>query len=148
MKRTLEGKEILEVVFDLVRAFSKLMPFVPEAEKMNTLEFYLFMFVALKGPTSMSKLAEELSVSKSNITVTVDKLEKKGFLKRKRSDLDRRVVMIELTKKGEKLFNAILRNFENMLKNVVSKIPEDDLKVISEGFERITRVFLKGGEGE
>ncbi|PLV60401.1 MarR family winged helix-turn-helix transcriptional regulator [Thermotoga sp. KOL6] len=146
MKKMPESKEILNMVFDLVRAFSRLMPFLPDAENMNTLEFYLFMFVALKGPSSMSKIAEELSVSKSNVTITVDKLEEKGYLKRERSKNDRRVVMVSLTRKGEELFKIILKNFESVIKDVVSKIPDDDLKVISDGFERMTRLFLKGGE--
>lgn len=49
---------------------------------------------------SMSAIAAELGIKISTLTVTVARLEKKGFIKRKRSDADKRTVLIELTDKG------------------------------------------------
>lgn len=141
-----ETEEILEMVFDLVRVFSKSMPFAPGAVEMNTLEFYVFMFVALKGPNPMSEIARKLSVSKSNITAVVDKLESKGYLKRLRSSTDRRVVHVTLTEGGEELYGGILENFENIVQKALSRIPPEDLRIISEGFERMVKVFLREGE--
>lgn len=49
---------------------------------------------------SMSEIATKLGIKISTLTVTVVRLEKKGFLMRRRSDNDRRTVLIELTDKG------------------------------------------------
>lgn len=140
----IEAGKILEMIFDLVMIFSRSMPFVPEAVEMNTLEFYVFMFVALKGPSSMSEIARKLAVSKSNVTAVVDRLEAKGYLKRVRSASDRRVVHVVLTESGERLYQDILGNLEDTIQTAVSRIPPEDLKVISDGFERMIRVFLSG----
>ncbi|HCZ05734.1 MAG TPA: MarR family transcriptional regulator [Thermotogae bacterium] len=140
----IEAGKILEMIFDLVMIFSRSMPFVPEAVEMNTLEFYVFMFVALKGPSSMSEIARKLAVSKSNVTAVVDRLEAKGYLKRVRSASDRRVVHVVLTERGERLYQDILGNLEDTIQTAVSRIPPEDLKVISDGFERMIRVFLSG----
>ncbi|MDI3517710.1 MAG: hypothetical protein PWP37_1645 [Thermotogota bacterium] len=140
----IEAGKILEMIFDLVMIFSRSMPFVPEAVEMNTLEFYVFMFVALKGPSSMSEIARKLAVSKSNVTAVVDRLEAKGYLKRVRSASDRRVVHVVLTERGEGLYQDILGNLEDTIQTAVSRIPPEDLKVISDGFERMIRVFLSG----
>ncbi|WP_258002048.1 MarR family winged helix-turn-helix transcriptional regulator [Mesotoga sp. Brook.08.YT.4.2.5.1] len=94
-------EKILESVFDLVRNFTKFFSFTIEAEEMKTIELYILLFVALKGPRSMSSLAKEYSMTKSNITVLVDDMENKGYLARVRSEEDRRVIMITLTERGK-----------------------------------------------
>ena len=94
----------------------------------------------------MSEIARKLSVSKSNITAVVDKLESKRYLKRLRSSTDRRVVHVTLTEGGEELYGGILENFENIVQKALSRIPPEDLRIISEGFERMVKVFLREGE--
>lgn len=51
-------------------------------------------------------LADMMSTSKSNITAMVDRLIAEGLVTRKRSSEDRRVVVIALTKEGQKRYLA------------------------------------------
>ncbi|AHG64403.1 MarR family winged helix-turn-helix transcriptional regulator [Advenella mimigardefordensis] len=68
-------------------------------------------------PASVARTAE---VDTGAMTRTLDRLEKKGFLKRRRSTNDRRVVELELTEKGhtvtEKLMPAVSRALNAHLK--------------------------------
>jgi DNA-binding MarR family transcriptional regulator len=48
----------------------------------------------------MSRLSERLKVTSSNLTGVVDRLERKGLVKRFRSQEDRRVQHIEMTPAG------------------------------------------------
>lgn len=59
----------------------------------------LFLIAAGRGCTAAA-LAQELLVNAGAMTRTLDRLEKKGLLLRRRSEEDRRVVMLELTPEG------------------------------------------------
>lgn len=56
-----------------------------------------------RGPMSVSHIAEVIMVNSSTVTGTLDRLERKGLVKRLRISEDRRVIIIELTKNGKAL---------------------------------------------
>ena len=58
-------------------------------------------------PVVMSRLSEQLNVTSSNLTGVVDRLERKGLVKRFRSSTDRRVQHIEMTSAGRTSFAEI-----------------------------------------
>lgn len=60
----------------------------------------LFLIAAGRGRTAAA-LAQELLVNAGAMTRTLNRLEKKGLLLRRRSEEDRRLVMLELTIEGE-----------------------------------------------
>lgn len=135
-------KKILETVFDLIRNFSKFFSFSIEAEEMKTIELYILLYVALKGPQSMSSLAREYSMTKSNITVLVDDMERKGLLARVRSEEDRRVIMITLTDSGKSFFESFLGNFSKLISTFIRNVGSEDLAIITDGFERMTSIVV------
>lgn len=75
-----------------------------------------------RTPASVARIAE---VDTGAMTRTLDRLEKKGFLKRRRSTHDRRVVELELTEKGhtvtEKLMPAVSRALNAHLKGFTNE---------------------------
>ena len=52
----------------------------------------------------MSSIAKELSVTVGTLTIAMNSLVKKGYVKRERGEEDRRVVYISLSDKGKKAF--------------------------------------------
>lgn len=52
------------------------------------------------APVAMSQLSSRLNVTSSNLTGVVDRLERKGLVRRFRSNKDRRVQHIEMTPEG------------------------------------------------
>jgi DNA-binding MarR family transcriptional regulator len=143
MKNFLETEEILKMVFGLVVNFTNMLPRTKEFEEMNTMELYLFLYVALNGPKKMSELSDVLKTTKSNVTNLVDALERNGYLSRIRSKEDRRVIMVELTKEGEKLYRKLLDSFDSLIKKIVSKIPQEDLEEFSRGFLKMVSLFTE-----
>jgi DNA-binding MarR family transcriptional regulator len=140
-----DSQKILETVFDLVRNFTAFFSFNKEAEELKTMEFYLLLHVALKGPQNMSSLAKAYSMTKSNITLLIDDMEKMGYMERVRSEEDRRVIMIHLTGKGGEMFQNFLKNFEELIKLFMKNVTPEDLSVITDGFERITNIVIEKG---
>lgn len=61
----------------------------------------LFLISVGRAHTAAA-LAQELEVGPGAMTRTLDRLERKGLLLRRRSEQDRRLVMLELTEEGER----------------------------------------------
>ncbi len=77
---------------------------VEAAEGINLSQMTLMGQVeALGGSARMVDLADRLQVSKPAITKIVDSLERLGYLKRGRSQSDRRVIHAELTPEGSRV---------------------------------------------
>lgn len=60
------------------------------------------------GPMYQRELSEKILKSAGNVTVVVDTLEKRGFVKRVRSESDRRKYMVHLTPEGHEWLSAVL----------------------------------------
>lgn len=53
-----------------------------------------------EGPLSASRLAEATGLSAAATTAMIDRLEKKGFVRRRKHETDRRQVLVEMTDEG------------------------------------------------
>lgn len=81
--------------------------------KLSKSELFAMLIVERYDEVIMSKIADNINVSMSTATGIVDRLVKNGYLKRERSEQDRRVVVIKLTDKGKKVIDD--------LKNIILK---------------------------
>ena len=70
------------------------------------------------GPLCQKEIAQKLLVSGGNITMVIDNLEKRGLVKRIRSEQDRRYFNVQLTKEGESLIKDI---FPEHVKTIVKE---------------------------
>lgn len=77
--------------------------------EMHTLEG-----IGLYGNRTMSETAATLGITTGTLTVAIDRLVRKGYVDRHRDPDDRRVVRIELTKKG-KLAYRMHNKFHTLL---------------------------------
>lgn len=68
-------------------------------------QFAVLEVIFHKGPLPLCTIGEKLLVTSGNITYVADQLEKAGYLKRQRSESDRRVVLARLTPKGQQLLD-------------------------------------------
>ncbi|MFJ4871531.1 MarR family winged helix-turn-helix transcriptional regulator [Streptomyces sp. NPDC088757] len=60
-----------------------------------------------RGPAAMRALAETMTCDASNITGIIDRLEKRGLVRREPDASDRRVKNVVLTAEGERVTDAI-----------------------------------------
>ena len=78
-----------------------------------------------------------LMVEKSpNATRLADKLNDKGLVERKRSNSDRRVVYLAITKKGKELLTTIDNNPGNYM-GFMNRITEKEAKYVSDVFDKM-----------
>lgn len=102
-------------------------------------EFGILQQLAESGPTPMARLSDENLVTKAAITVIIDEMESKGLVRRDRDSSDRRIVNIQLTPGGRKLFATARRRYEEVVAGLVSLLEPDELRALVRSFEKLNR---------
>ncbi len=87
-------------------------------------------------------IAQELYITPSSVTIAVNRLEKKGFVTRRRSSVDARQVLVELTEEGERA-SKIHRRFHRNLANTIKKdITEEEQQILIKCIERMNEFIV------
>ena len=92
----------------------------------------------------MSQIAAYVNVSMSTATGIVDRLVKNGFLERNRTETDRRIVMISLTKKAEKLIEEIKTTASRYISLVSDALTEEERTFMYSIFMKIVSAINNG----
>ncbi len=90
---------------------------------------------------TVGEIAEALSVTVPTVTVCVNKLVKKGYVTKNRSEKDARIAIIELTPAGKKM-NRLHRFFhEQMLLAVRGEFNDEELDCLLRCVKRLNVFF-------
>jgi DNA-binding MarR family transcriptional regulator len=95
------------------------------------------------GPLPISKIGRQLYISKPNMTPLIDKLVDDGWVKRSRSEKDRRVVNVEITEEGKKFLFEARKVVEENIKENLNDLDDNDLNLLNESLENIKKLALK-----
>jgi len=90
-------------------------------------------------PRMMRELAEFLLLAVNSVTSTVDNLERKGIVRRLRSDADRRVIRVELTDAGSAAYQAAVKEKLQLLRSMLNALTEDEQEIFMVLFRKIAR---------
>jgi DNA-binding MarR family transcriptional regulator len=99
----------------------------------------VLLLLGESGSARVSWLASEMAVSPPNITGILDRLEKRGWVRRTGDPQDRRVVRIVLTESGQELLRDLCRAGVERLRPATEKIPAE----LREGFIKGLAAFLE-----
>lgn len=94
------------------------------------------------GASTISQLSDFLSISLPSVTSSINKLEARGFVERKRSAQDGRVVQVLLTRKGRKADRAHLYFHRTMVREIASSLSEAEQKSLIQSVTKL-ELFLK-----
>ncbi len=94
------------------------------------------------------EIGERLISSRANITLILDKMEKKGLVKRERIENDRRVLMVDLTAKGRKLVDAVEAKYVIEVERLMSSLTEAECKEMSRLLEKLRAALHRDEEGK
>jgi|GEM_PF-558343 len=94
---------------------------------LSILEVHTIETLGRRPGLKMREIAEVMEISTPSVTAVIDKLEKKGFARRKTTPADRRVFLIELTQKGMDLFERHSQQHKKMAETVLSCIPGESV---------------------
>ena len=89
-------------------------------------EMHTIEAVGMYKKKASSEVAKELSITVGTLTVAINNLVKKGYVERLRSEDDRRVVKLGLTKKGKLLFRVHQHFHREMVKNILKGMEQEE----------------------
>ena len=85
----------------IVRALYNHSQEVRAAYSLTAAQLWAMRELLKRGRTPMGQLAEALMVHQSSVSLLIGRLERRGLVRRVAGGTDRRVVNVELTKRGE-----------------------------------------------
>jgi MarR family transcriptional regulator, 2-MHQ and catechol-resistance regulon repressor len=83
------------------------------------------------GPVTIGEITKKMLVTGGCVTVILDNLEKEGLAERTRSTEDRRVIKVQLTKKGQDLFKNIFGQHAERVLQLASVLTEKEQNQLS-----------------
>ena len=89
------------------------------------------------GPRTVGQMRDYLYISDSGASELIARLEKKGFVTRTRSDVDNRVVIVDLTPAGRELAQEPPRGGISLLRERLKTLPQERLSVVNEAMTEI-----------
>jgi MarR family 2-MHQ and catechol resistance regulon transcriptional repressor len=93
---------------------------------LGTTEFGVLEVLHHKGELPVCEVQRRILVQSSSTTYVVDKLVKRGFVRRRPSQRDRRVILLALTAAGRRLINRIFPPHANAMRQAVCALPARD----------------------
>ena len=95
---------------------------------------------------TVGEIAESLGVTVPTVTVCVNKLVKKGYVTKTRSEKDARVTIVELTREGRKM-NRLHRYFhEQMLYAIEEEFSEEEMDYLVRCIRKLNTFFDEKSE--
>lgn len=133
--------QLLVELFNDILTIEKNMLQNSDFSDLSVNEMHVLEAIGLYSRT-MTDVACTLGVTVGTLTTSINRLVKKGYVERKRSQQDRRYVEIELTDKG-KLAYKQHESFHNQMVTAMTKeLSEDDNEVLIEFMKRLNQFFI------
>nr|WP_106196408.1 MarR family winged helix-turn-helix transcriptional regulator [Alkalibacterium olivapovliticus] len=80
-----------------------------------------------------SEVAKKLGITVGTLTVSVNNLVRKGYVNRLRSEVDRRVITLALTKQGRLLYRLHDKFHRDMVRETIQEMSEEEAEVLMKG---------------
>lgn len=131
----------------LVNLFNEIMKLEEEAiiteeyKDITNNDMHIIEAIGLSGENTMSVVAKKLGITAGSLTISVNGLVNKKYVKRKRSDQDRRVVFLQLTEKGIHAFEHHREYHRQMTDAVINRLDEKEMQVLLKTLNDLTDFF-------
>lgn len=138
-------KELNDLLVDTFRSILKVEEDTLKSTKIDLSISELHLLEAVgknreQGRT-ISELAQELDITLPSVTVAINKLLKKGYVRKEKSGDDARMVYVVLTKQGSKVDHAHRYFHRQMVRQVSSEFSEEEKRILAKGVSRLDAFF-------
>lgn len=103
----------------------------------NSTEFLILYAIAANGALTIQDIAARIAMTSGNMTYTIDKLEKRGMVKRVRCPEDRRKIYIDFTTAGKEKWSALMIEHTEYLQASFNAIDGEILIQVIDGMKTI-----------
>ena len=122
--------DILVSLFNDILKLEEEAIITDEFKDITNNDMHIIEAVGLSGENTMSVVAKKLGITAGSLTTSVNSLVNKKYVKRQRSDEDRRVVFLKLTEKGKRAYEHHREYHRQMTEAVISRLDENEVPVL------------------
>lgn len=146
----MENMELIEEILNLQqKADNTFRHFSPQhwiELNLSIAQLKSLLFIASKGKTNFKKIAEALGVTPPNITGIIDRLVEQGLVSRTENPEDRRIMLLQVTDKGQQLLANLRERRVNYMRQVLARMSEEELLILSKGLSALVKAAEKQKE--
>jgi MarR family 2-MHQ and catechol resistance regulon transcriptional repressor len=124
----------------LARAYSSIVDYIEGsfvAQGLGLSDFMVLEVLLHKGPLTISAIGEKVLLASASMTSAIDRLEKRGLVRRKTCDSDRRIRFVELTDCGKAFIEEIYARHVKDLEAITDALSDEERRVIYNGLKKI-----------
>lgn len=122
---------------------------VTEVEDRVTLpQLRVLVLIASRGTMNLNALAEAMDIHPSNASRSCDRLVAAGLLRRTESSVDRRNLVLELTKEGRGLIDVLVEHRRAAIAVVLERVPESRRRAVVSAMRTFGRAAGEGLAGD
>jgi DNA-binding MarR family transcriptional regulator len=100
-------------------------------------EWRVMSIIALLETTSAQEISRSVSTDKAWVGLTLQKLEKRGFVRRVSDKQDGRRMLVSLTRPGQEVHDAILANAKRRHRRLLGALGEKDAETVIAAIDRL-----------
>ena len=124
--------ELVEMVFKVTQLMKKEVMSNNKKQTLSAPQFYTLMLIKRRGNISMTEVASDFHIELPSATSMVNKLSNLGLVKRIEDNNDRRLVRLNLTKKGKMILKKAIDLRKTKLKGFLGQLSDNNkLKLLS-----------------
>ena len=138
--------EILVKLFNDIMQIEEKAIITEEFKDISNNDMHIIEAIGKSGAKSMSTVAKSLSVTVGTLTIAINSLVKKGYVNRVRSEKDRRVVLISLSRKGKKAYSHHEQFHEQMIQATLAGMDEAQTEVLVHALQNLKDFFMEYGK--
>lgn len=106
-------------------------------------DMHVIEAVGLGEPKNMSAIAKVLSVTMGTLTIAMNSLVKKGYVKRTRGKEDRRVVYISLSEKGKGAYQHHEKFHRHMIDEILRDLTAEETEALMKSLTKLDQWFRR-----
>ena len=110
---------------------------------LSVTEIHTIEAIGMYKDRTMTEVAQDLKITVGTLTTAINKLIKKGYVERKRTEEDRRVVLIHATKKGKLAYRLHEKFHSDMINETIGVLDEDQEKILVSSLEKLNVFFME-----
>ena len=133
--------EILVTLFNVIMHIEEKAVITEEFKDITNNDMHVIEAIGLEGGRNMSSVAKDLSVTVGTLTIAVNNLVKKSYVRRNRSEKDRRVVLISLTAKGKSAYLHHKKFHDEMIKATLEGLNLEETEVLVKALSNLCTFF-------
>jgi DNA-binding MarR family transcriptional regulator len=127
MSSRVERRQAMDQVVDVVRRLRALADTATERRGLTPARAAMLVTLHREGSLTGVDLAKRLDVTPRNVTALVDALEAQGLVTRQPHPVDRRALLVALTRAGRTIAAGMERGYERMTETLLAGFSERDL---------------------